>query len=359
MKTPDHIFLLSTFLLGFVCVLVMVPVIRKLAVRGDLLDIPNKRSSHTRVIPRGGGVAIVVAILLGIFLSLVFGLIQTRSSILFFFGGALLVAIISWIDDTKSLSPATRFTFQSISAGLVIFGVGFFSQIDFGLLGIFQATPWVGVVLTFVWIVGLTNAYNFMDGIDGIAGGQAVVAGLGWAVYGWLMAEPFLGVSGLLLASSSAGFLVYNWAPAKIFMGDVGSASIGYIVAVLPLFVSARDGFAPLVGFEMVWPFVFDTSITFVRRLLKGERFWEAHRSHLYQRLVIAGWTHPQVSALYIILSILGVICALATRTGYITPVTGIALIVLCAIGLWGFVAMVESKKRSEFLVSTVGKDAR
>ena len=355
----DNIFPLSTFLLGLVCALVMVPAIRRLALRNEILDIPNERSSHTQVIPRGGGIAITTAMLVGILLSRVFGLMETRSGIISFFAGTLLVALISWFDDTKPLSPATRFVFQSISAGLAIIGVGFFSEVDLGSLAILQVGSWIGIVLTFVWIVGLTNAYNFMDGIDGIAGGQAIVAGLGWSAYGWIMSEPFLCMVGLLLASSSLGFLVYNWAPAKIFMGDVGSASIGYVLAVVPLFVPGRDGFAPLVGFEMVWPFVFDTSFTFVRRLWKGERVWEAHRSHLYQRLVLAGWNHPQVSTLYIVLSVLGVMCALASRTGYISPVTGIFIIVFCAIGLWGLVIAVESRKRSGILLEGMEKDAQ
>jgi FlaA1/EpsC-like NDP-sugar epimerase len=170
---------------------------------------------------------------------------------------------------------------------------------------------WAGALATFVWIVGVTNAYNFMDGIDGIAAGQAVVAGLGWAVIGWVNGQPTVGTLGALIAATSLGFLGHNWPPARIFMGDVGSAFLGYTLAVLPLVASAGSaGIGPTAALMwamlLAWPFLFDTSYTLVRRLLRGENIVTAHRSHLYQRLTAAGHTHLFVTILYVFLAIVG-----------------------------------------------------
>ncbi|MCX6038443.1 MAG: glycosyl transferase, partial [Chloroflexi bacterium] len=171
---------------------------------------------------------------------------------------------------------------------------------------------WLGLAITFLWIVGLINAYNFMDGIDGIAGGQAVVAGLGWIVLGWLGNQTLVVALGLLLAASSLGFLGYNWPPAKIFMGDVGSAFLGYTFAVLPVVAVQRDPRFALAGVLLVWPFVFDAAFTFLRRLLHRENVFTAHRSHLYQRLVATGFSHKTVASLYIGLAIMGLVCSVA-----------------------------------------------
>jgi UDP-N-acetylmuramyl pentapeptide phosphotransferase/UDP-N-acetylglucosamine-1-phosphate transferase len=138
-----------------------------------------------------------------------------------------------------------------------------------------------------------------MDGIDGIAGGQAVAAGSGWAAAGWWTGEPILLVVGLAIAASAAAFLFYNWSPASIFMGDVGSALLGFLLAALPLATeTARPPAEAAV--LMVWPFVFDAAFTMARRARRGEPLMQAHRSHLYQRLSQAGWPHASVARLYL-----------------------------------------------------------
>jgi UDP-N-acetylmuramyl pentapeptide phosphotransferase/UDP-N-acetylglucosamine-1-phosphate transferase len=156
--------------------------------------------------------------------------------------------------------------------------------------------------------VGLTNAYNFMDGIDGIAAGQGIVAAIGWGIIGLITGNPFLTALGFLLAASCLGFLCHNWPPARIFMGDVGSAFLGYTFAVLAVIASQSDPRLAFIGILFVWPFVFDAVFTFFRRLRKHENVFEAHRSHLYQRLVIAGYSHGVVSTLYIGLAGAGVV---------------------------------------------------
>jgi len=287
----------------------------RLAPRIGLLDRPNERSLHTRVTPRGGGLGfvILVGIMLGAFLVWM-NVVQPDvsrwniSSVLgAYLGPALFVAAVSLRDDFKSLSPGLRFICQLGAALIVVLGVDWFRQVAIPGLGIIDL-GWFGSVLTVVWIVGMTNVYNFMDGIDGIAGVQGAIAGLAWALAGAWLQSPVLALLGLMLAGGCAGFLMHNWPPARIFMGDVGSAFLGFSFAVVPLialrFLSESSlpmvaGSLPLFALLSVWPFVGDGIYTFLRRLLRREKVWRPHRSHLYQRLVQSGWSHARVSSLY------------------------------------------------------------
>ncbi len=285
--------------------------IRGWALRSNLLDIPNERSLHTQPVPRGGGLAIVVISLIGLIIIWILRPTWPWSVLFVYVSGAALIAVVSWLDDLRSLPNRVRFAVHSLSAALVILGIGYWSKVNLPLLGSINL-GWLGLAITFLWIVGLTNAYNFMDGIDGIVGGQAVVAGLGWIVLGWLGNQPLVAVLGLLLASTSLGFLGHNWSPAHIFMGDVGSAFLGYTFAVLPVVMAQYDPRFAFAGVLLVWPFVFDTAFTFLRRLLNRENVFTAHRSHLYQRLVITGISHKTVASLYIGLAIIGLVCSVA-----------------------------------------------
>jgi UDP-N-acetylmuramyl pentapeptide phosphotransferase/UDP-N-acetylglucosamine-1-phosphate transferase len=174
----------------------------------------------------------------------------------------------------------------------------------------------VGIPVTFLWIVGLINATNFMDGIDGITGAQAIIATSSWAVVGWLMRDQTVTTLSILLASSSLGFLVHNWPPARVFMGDVGSAFLGYSLSVLPLLIAPAPTWSAMTAILLVWPFLFDTGFTFLRRLSRAENVFAAHRSHLYQRLIAAGYAHRPVTLLYIGLAVMSGLLALAWSCG-------------------------------------------
>jgi len=288
----------------------------KWAVRENILDIPNERSSHTEPIPRGGGLVIVILTLGGLLLYQVLGGGDSWKVVVGFMLGAVLIAGVSWVDDLHSLPSGIRFTAHSLAAVLGMASCGYWQTVSFPLIGPIDLGL-LGAPLTFVWIVGLTNAYNFMDGIDGIAGGQAMMAGLWWSVLGWLYQQPLLLVLGLILACSSMGFLAHNWPPARIFMGDVGSAFLGYSFAMLPLMANYAmrpdGGWAGsfLVGILLTWPFLLDTTFTFFRRLYNREEVFRAHRSHIYQRLLIAGYSSGVISLLYMGLNMLGGIMAL------------------------------------------------
>lgn len=264
------------------------------------LDHPNERSSHDTPTPRGGGL-VIAGITLATYICCSW-LFDYRISVGFLFGGFLIVAI-SWLDDIFSLSFIWRVLIHAIAAVCVIGDLGYFTTISLPLP---ETTLYVGIAgsaLAFIWIVGLVNAYNFMDGIDGIAGIQSVAASVGWLIVGSQSGMSNVTILSGTVLFSSIGFLLHNWQPAKIFMGDVGSAFLGFTFATIPFLlrehVGERSSILPLAAVLFVWLFVFDSALTLLRRLIRGERIWTAHRKHLYQRLVIAGCSHQFVSLFY------------------------------------------------------------
>jgi UDP-N-acetylmuramyl pentapeptide phosphotransferase/UDP-N-acetylglucosamine-1-phosphate transferase len=277
-------------------------VFRAWSLKNNILDVPNERSSHTKPTPRGGGLVIVLA---SLFAYVVYSKITGRNFSGSYLLGASIIALVSWLDDLFTISFVWRFLVQSFAAILIISALGQFREIYIPFGGSFDFRIF-GSIITFLWIVWLTNAFNFMDGIDGLAGIQAVTAGLGWMIIGKVSGFEGAAVLGGVLAFSSLGFLLQNWYPAKVFMGDVGSAFLGFSFAVLPL-IAEHDQtetnwilpFLPLISVSLVWLFLFDTVLTFFRRLVKGEKVWQAHREHIYQKLVISGFSHRFVCVLY------------------------------------------------------------
>jgi UDP-N-acetylmuramyl pentapeptide phosphotransferase/UDP-N-acetylglucosamine-1-phosphate transferase len=253
------------------------------------MDIPNQRSSHAAPIPRGGGIGIIVGIVAALIAGLVLGLKLPSFPLLI---GAIVIATIGFVDDRwGGLSISMRLSTQIAAAGLIVWHAGAIDRVplpvpfEFGLGSL-------GIPVSVVWIVGLLNLYNFLDGIDGFAGLQGVVAGLGLALWGGAEA----GALGLAIAGGCAGFLPHNWHPAKVFMGDVGSGTLGFLLAALPFeFTQTARGDAVFVVAVCLWFFLSDGVFTIVRRLALGQKIWEAHRSHLYQRLVQAGLRHDRV----------------------------------------------------------------
>ncbi len=281
-----------------------------------ILDNPNQRSSHSVPTPRGGGWLIVILTLLTV---LAFAIATKKwNQSLAFVGVGTLVAFIGWRDDVSSLSAGFRFLMQGVAAALIIIFIGYFHSVTIPLFGDIQF-GFLGIPITLLWIIGLTNAYNFMDGIDGIAGGIALAGGLGWMVISSISGAFQNSAAfwiGLSIAASSLGFLGHNWPPAKIFMGDVSSTFLGFSFAVLPL-MSSAGGDALLLGTLIMWTFIMDAGITFLVRLYRREKVFSAHRSHLYQRLVIDGHKVATVSSLYIFLTLFASFLAFGWIRGF------------------------------------------
>ncbi len=325
-----------------------VALFRSWAIRRQILDIPNERSSHVRPIPRGGGLVIAM-VTLSAGSALAWADPQRfRLPYLWYASGAVLVAAISWLDDLKELPGAVRLGVHLVAAAVAMLGLGYWTRLALPFLGIVGLGLW-GAVITVVWIVGLTNAYNFMDGTDGIAGAQGLIGGLGWALLGWVTSQPLVCGIGLSLAGSNLGFLIHNWPPASIFMGDVGSAFLGYTLAVLPVmyafFIKDSPG-APIVGLLLVWPFVFDTGFTFLRRLRRRENVFAAHRSHLYQRMSSTKSGHARVALLYSGLALAGAFLA-QVWSGRVVNGSTASLLALPVIGLGLWICVLIYERRT------------
>jgi Fuc2NAc and GlcNAc transferase len=310
---------------------VLTGIARKSFHRRGMFDVPNQRSSHANPVPRGGGIAIVTAFVIG--LLLIFGGQGMDARLLVIVvPGASAVAAVGWLDDRHGASPRLRAAVHFVAAAWAVAWLGGLPELQVGLTHIVLGR--VGAVLAVVGVVWFLNLFNFMDGIDGIAGSQAVLIALVAGLIAWLNADRSLAVAWLLLGGSAAGFVVWNWPPARIFMGDVGSGFLGYCLAVLAL-VGERSGSVPLLAWTiLVAVFGFDATITLVRRLIRGERVYEAHRRHAYQRAVISGFTHRTVTiAAATITAALGAgALAAALQPAVLWPVLLGALLMLCAV---------------------------
>ena len=257
--------------------------IRKSALKANRLDVPNERSSHTSPTPRGAGLAVVVAFLLGLIALLVDNTISDEVFLAIAIPG-LIVAIIGWLDDRGHLTSAKwRLIGHFACASLAVWlarGLPELplanSTIDFGLAGDITAV---------VYLVWMLNLFNFMDGIDLITGVQTVTTSAGVAMLLLISTESDLWKVFVVLAASISGFLFFNLPPAKIFLGDVGSGFIGFTTAVISLVVAKDE---PLVAWAMIIllaVFVTDATVTLLRRLLSREHVYVAHRTHAYQHL--------------------------------------------------------------------------
>ncbi len=272
--------------------------------RFSVIDIPNARSSHLQPTLRGGGISIMVVVLVGFILV---GFERSQVLPLVLAGAALLLALVSFVDDLKPVPVLIRFAAHALAA--IVFLVFLAATRDFRLLPASLIPNVLLVLLLFFWIVGYTNAFNFMDGINGIAGGQAFITGLGTvliigcATGRW--GHP-LSACSLLLSGASLGFLPHNFPRARMFMGDVGSAPLGFLLSALAVSAAAEFGWDLLIPILLLHTnYILDTSITLARRSLRGERVYEAHKEHFYQRLVRAGKSHVFTTSSEMFLQIL------------------------------------------------------
>lgn len=287
--------------LAFAASLVLSRLVLGYARAHALFDHPNERSSHTHPMPRGGGLAVVIVVLAGMAVLWAAGALPARMAVAFTGGGGL-VAWVGWVDDHHSLRASTRLLAHLAAAvwlvwwlgGMPILATGA-ERLHLGLAGGALA------VLGTMWAI---NFYNFMDGIDGLATGEAVFVGLAGAV---LLGPDHATVAAvsLLVAAAAAGFLPFNWPPARIFMGDVCSGFLGFLFAGLAL-ASENSGAVPaLAWLILLGVFFLDATVTLVRRMFRGERWYASHRSHGYQRAVQAGWSHHGVVTAVLLVNVI------------------------------------------------------
>jgi UDP-N-acetylmuramyl pentapeptide phosphotransferase/UDP-N-acetylglucosamine-1-phosphate transferase len=314
--------------------------IRHIALQHKIMDHPNEGSSHSKPMPLGGG--LIIAILVLAVGAWVANEIDWKRSLIYIFSGSI-IAWMGWHDDVYSLPASFRLVVQGLVAALSIWGMGYFKVLTLASAGELQL-GWFGIIITFLWIIGLINAFNFMDGIDGMAGGVAFSAGLGWMWLSRNVHNDFAFWIALAIAASSLGFLGHNWSPAKIFMGDVASTFLGYSFAVLSLIVSDQRGDALLIGTILMWTVILDAGVTFISRLTRRENVFLRHRSHLFQRLVISGYKHSTISSLYIVLTLLaGYLSHIWLLGSYIVPPLIFASLLL----IWGLLTFHAARLRN------------
>lgn len=266
---------------------------RRYALRARLLDMRNERSSHSAPVPRGGGVAIVAASCGGLLGLSVVGLVP-RIEVLVTVGSASLIAITGFIDDRRGLEARTRFAVHLLAALLLL---GFGPPLPAMGWTWVDALPAMRFVLVTIGLVWLLNLYNFMDGIDGLAASQAVCASIGLVVVAVVAGKSGHAVwFAALLAGSSLGFLYWNWSPARIFMGDAGSGFLGFALGALALAAMRESGLTVHVPLILLAAFITDATYTLARRVLRGSRWYQAHRSHAYQRLARRAGSHRPVA---------------------------------------------------------------
>jgi Fuc2NAc and GlcNAc transferase len=284
---------------------------RRLALARGILDAPNERSSHTQVMPRGGGVAIVAACV-ACLLWLSWREAVDSPLVLALVGGGIPLAWIGFLDDRRSVSVGARLLVHVLAAAWAIYVLGGVAPLQFGAR-VFELGP-VGNLLAVVAIVWVVNLFNFMDGIDGIAGSEAVFIGaLGCLLGFFVLRTPSVSTAAAVFACASGGFLLWNWPPAKIFMGDAGSGFLGFFIAVLALAATRQAPAAPFVWLILGGVFFVDATVTFARRLVRRVSLHQAHREHAYQRLSRRWGSHRKV-----VLSLLTInLCWLAPCAWY------------------------------------------
>ncbi|WP_457747000.1 MraY family glycosyltransferase [Sulfurimonas sp.] len=267
--------------------------IKNYAIKKSLIAHVNERSSHTTPTPHGGGIAVAFTWFLG--LTYLFFSAEISSSLYYALMVGVIISVVSYFDDLFELSAKLRIFVQSFVAILGIYFIGGLDSIDFGIFSIENQI--ITNIFAFLLIVWFINLYNFLDGIDGYAGSEAIFLGLS----GFLL---FGGAQFLVLAVAVLGFLVWNWHRAKIFMGDVGSTLLGYTVAVFTLYYANENPLNLWVWIILFGVFWFDATYTLLMRYKNKEKLSHAHKKHGYQRLVQVGWSHDKVVKVSILINI-------------------------------------------------------
>ncbi|TYR76020.1 undecaprenyl/decaprenyl-phosphate alpha-N-acetylglucosaminyl 1-phosphate transferase [Rossellomorea vietnamensis] len=320
-----------TLAVTFIASILLTPLIKRLAVKVGATDKPNYRKVHERVMPRLGGLAIYLSFLLGIFL--VNPSSEYKWSLIL---GASIIIVTGIIDDTRELSPKVKLAGQLLAAVVVVVlgdiqvqtvNLPFGGQIEPGIFSI---------PLTILWVIGVTNAINLIDGLDGLAAGVSAIALFTISIMAMLMGNTFVIVTASILLVSTIGFLFYNFHPASIFMGDTGSLFLGFMISVLSLL-----GFKNITFISLVIPVIIlgvplsDTFFAIIRRYVNKQPLSAPDKSHLHHCLLRMGYSHRQtvliIYAIAAMFSLAALMFSLATLWGALL----IALILLIAIELF------------------------
>lgn len=285
----------------------------RILIRFRIYDQPNHRSSHSQPKPRGGGLALIPILLLA-WIAADLWLGMAPSGFWLVVPGAALLALVSWLDDLRSLPASLRLIVQLGPVALGLAGLDESIQICPVLLPTILDRLVAG--LFWLWFI---NLFNFMDGIDGISGVEASSIGVGLVLAGALAGWPAESAAlPALLAAATLGFLAWNWAPSKLFLGDAGSVPLGYLLGWLLITAATNGQWA--VALILPLYYLADATITLAKRLLRGAKIWQAHREHFYQRAVQGGSSHARVATQVLACNAVLILAAGAAVLGFIWP---------------------------------------
>ncbi|HEY8185772.1 MAG TPA: MraY family glycosyltransferase [Pyrinomonadaceae bacterium] len=334
MKTYFALFFIATS-----SALVITPIIRRLCERFKLLDVPaDGRRLHTSAIPRLGGVAVYLSLMLALASLLFVSNLVTERLAYFtpvFFKvliPASLVLLLGIYDDLRGANAAVKFVGLGLIASLFYAMGGRIEGLAVPFVGSIHLPPVIGFVLTVFWLVGISNAFNLIDGVDGLATGAALFSSIVILVVALLGGPVVMIVVTIVICGALAGFLRYNFNPASIFLGDSGALFIGFLLAALSLIGAQKATTAiavitPILAFGLP---VVDTTVTMARRLISGRPIFQGDGEHIHHMLLARGWSQRRVVLiLYSVCAVFGLLAALSTKTS--SPMTGFILFVIAA----------------------------
>ena len=332
MLTRQVLFMIFAFIVSFAFTFATTPLVRRFAFKIGAIDIPkDNRRMHKKPTPRIGGLAIIFGFTVA---TLCFA--QPSRQLYGTLAGAAIIAVMGVIDDCKNLPAKLKFVIQIIAALVVVFAgdikIDVFTNPNFLSDNPYWVLPeWLSVTLTVIWIVFITNAVNFIDGLDGLAAGVSAIMSISLVFISIRVGEYPIAILGIALMGSCFGFLPFNYNPAKIFMGDTGSTFLGFMLATL----SIQGVFKSYAVISFAVPLLilglplFDALFAMIRRILRGQSPMTADRGHLHHRLVDMGFSQKQtVFILYAISGVLGITAVLLAESGVLRAL----LLVICVL---------------------------
>lgn len=332
MLTRQVLFMIFAFIVSFAFTFATTPLVRRFAFKIGAIDIPkDNRRMHKKPTPRIGGLAIIFGFTVA---TLCFA--QPSRQLYGTLAGAAIIAVMGVIDDCKNLPAKLKFVIQIIAALVVVFAgdikIDVFTNPNFLSDDPYWVLPeWLSVTLTVIWIVFITNAVNFIDGLDGLAAGVSAIMSISLVFISIRVGEYSIAILGIALMGSCFGFLPFNFNPAKIFMGDTGSTFLGFMLATL----SIQGVFKSYAVISFAVPLLilglplFDALFAMIRRILRGQSPMTADRGHLHHRLVDMGFSQKQtVFILYAISGVLGITAVLLAESGVLRAL----LLVICVL---------------------------
>lgn len=295
-----------------------------------MLDKPNQRSLHTKPTPRSGGLAIAITLITIFFINLS----SLPDSIISITIGAVIILIISVLDDIKHVPSLLRLFFHVLAASWLSYSGLRLESIVLpggGEIALSELASWIATILIVAW---MTNLYNFMDGMDGFAGGMTV---FGFGILAWVYfpISQNMFLLSLIIVSTTLGFLVFNFPPARIFMGDSGSSVLGFLAAAMMLSADKSEVMPFWLSVILFSPFIIDATLTLLLRALNKQKIWVAHKQHYYQRLVESGWSHRKtVLAEYCLMFVCGLFVLAANHAAVFTQILVVGLFAILYISI-------------------------